>query len=53
MSRPDRLDPIWMSSAMPVQGMDISVKEGDIYIISPDNSTTTWRWEGWGLTKTG
>ncbi len=53
MSRPDRLDPIWMSSAMPVQGMDISVKEGDIYIISPDNSTTTWRWEGWGLTKAG
>ena len=48
--RPDRLDPKWMSSAMPVYGKIISAEEnGDILIHSPDGSETLWRWENWGL----
>ena len=50
MNRDNRLKAVWMSSAMSVQSMDVSIEEGDIYILSPDGSTTTWRWEGWGLT---
>lgn len=50
MQRQDRLDPKWMSSAMPVEGLQVSLAEnGDVCILSPDSSRTVWRWEGWGL----
>lgn len=48
--RADRLDPKWMSSAMPVYGKSVSAEaNGDILICSPDGSETLWRWEDWGL----
>ena len=41
---PDRLKPIWMSSAMPIFGKYVIIQEnGDILIISPDGSETLWR----------
>ncbi len=50
MSRADRLDPVWMSSAMPVQGREILIEEdGLIRILAPDGSETGWCWEDWGL----
>lgn len=50
MNRSDRLDPIWMSSAMPVKGQQIIIEdEGVIRIHAPDGSETRWCWESWGL----
>ena len=50
VQRPDRLDPIWMSSAMPVEGMEVIAEaDGTIRITAPDQSVTCWRWGSWGL----
>ncbi len=50
ISRADRLDPKWMSSAMPVTGEQVIAEEnGDILILSHDGNKTLWRWEEWGL----
>ena len=49
-ARPDRLDPKWMSSAMPVCGQEVTADaNGVISVLSPDGTTTRWYWEGWGL----
>lgn len=49
IERTDRLDPKWMSSAMPVEGRRIVVEEdGKIHVISATEETI-WMWEGWGL----
>jgi len=50
MNRADRLDPVWMSSAMPVQGQNVLIEEGGVIrILAPDGSETGWCWEDWGL----
>lgn len=50
VERADRLDPKWMSSAMPVEGRSIFVeKDGKIHVVSA-NEETVWMWESWGLT---
>ncbi|MCR5717658.1 MAG: hypothetical protein K6F80_01310 [Oscillospiraceae bacterium] len=50
VSRPDRLDPLWMSSAMPVFGRKITVEpDSTVCILAPDGTQTRWIWDGWGL----
>ena len=47
--RADRLDPKWMSSAMPVEGRRVFVSDdGAVHVVSSD-AETVWIWEGWGL----
>ncbi len=51
-TRPDRLDPIWMSSAMPVHGKSVTADEtGRIRILSPDGRESRWFWGTWGLLR--
>ena len=51
-ARPDRLDPIWMSSAMPVYGREVTADErGVICVHSPDGSESRWYWGSWGLLR--
>lgn len=50
LSRNDRLQPKWMSSAMPVSGESVSIDQDGVFCITaPDGSRTFWKWEGWGL----
>ena len=50
MSRPNRLEAMWMSSEIPVKGERITVDEkGRVSILSPNGKTTVWSWGGWGL----
>ena len=41
-ARSDRLDPFWMSSAMPVRGREVT---------APDGSASHWYWGSWGLLR--
>ena len=51
-ARPDRLDPKWMSSAMPVFGKAVTTQaDGTISISAPNGTQTQWYWEGWGLVR--
>ena len=49
-ARPDRLDPLWMSSAMPVFGRTVTADaDGVLTVHAPDGSETRWVWGSWGL----
>ena len=52
MQRPDRLDPVWMSSQIPVRGQQMQVDDsGVLHIEDPDGNVTLWEWGGWGLVR--
>ena len=51
-ARSDRLDPFWMSSAMPVRGREVTADEnGVICVHAPDGSASHWYWGSWGLLR--
>ena len=50
--RPDRLKPVWMSSALGIQAAQVSINdENHLLIVTPEGRETAWNWDSWGLVR--
>lgn len=50
--REDRLDPLWMSSALGIKVRSISIdKKNRIHLTDTDGKETVWEWGSWGLVE--
>lgn len=48
------LQPIWMSSKLPVEAERVSLVDGKTFVIEdPGGNVTLWEWQSWGLALVG